>query len=47
MEAKEPSITPLSLQVFFQSNHQNMPDFHISRSQADDLSPYILSLKHK
>jgi cytochrome c len=45
--AKEPSITPLSLRVFFQSSHQNMPDFHIPPSQADDLTAYILSLKHK
>jgi cytochrome c len=45
--AKEPSITPLSLRVFFQSSHQNMPDFHISPSQADDLTAYVLSLKHR
>jgi cytochrome c len=45
--ANESSITPLSLRVFFQSSHQNMPNFHISRSDADDLSAYILSLKRK
>jgi hypothetical protein len=45
--ANEPSITPLSLRVFFQSSHQNVPDFHISASQVDDLSAYILSLKRK
>jgi hypothetical protein len=43
--ANEPSTTPLSLRVFFQSNHENMPDLHISKSQADDLVVYILSLK--
>jgi mono/diheme cytochrome c family protein len=43
--ANEPSTTPLSLRVFFQSNHENMPDLHISKSQADDLVAYILSLK--
>jgi cytochrome c len=43
--ANEPSTTPLSLRVFFQSSHENMPDFHISQSQADDLVAYILSLK--
>jgi mono/diheme cytochrome c family protein len=43
--AKEPSVTSLSLRVFFQSNHQNMPNLHITRSQADDLVAYILSLK--
>jgi cytochrome c len=45
--ANEPSITPLSLRVFFRSSHQNMPDFDISPSQADDLTAYILSLKRK
>jgi mono/diheme cytochrome c family protein len=45
--ANEPSTTPLSLRVFFQSNHENMPDLHISRSQADDLIAYILSLKRQ
>jgi cytochrome c len=43
--ANEPSTTPLSLRVFFQSNHENMPDLHISKSQADDLVAYIFSLK--
>ena len=43
--ANEPSTTPLSLRVFSQSSHENMPDFHISQSQADDLVAYILSLK--
>jgi cytochrome c len=43
--ANEPSTTPLSLRVFFQSSHENMPDLHISQSQADDLVAYILSLK--
>jgi cytochrome c len=43
--ANEPSTTALSLRVFFQSNHENMPDLHISKSQADDLVAYILSLK--
>jgi cytochrome c len=45
--AKEPSITPLSLRVFFQSSHENMPNLHISRSQANDLVAYILSLKQR
>jgi mono/diheme cytochrome c family protein len=43
--ANDPSTTPLSLRVFFQSSHENMPDLHISQSQADDLVAYILSLK--
>jgi mono/diheme cytochrome c family protein len=45
--ANDPSTTPLSLRVFFQSNHENMPNLHISPSQADDLAAYILSLKQK
>jgi mono/diheme cytochrome c family protein len=45
--AKEPSITPLSLRVYFQSNHENMPNLHISATEADNLVAYILSLKQK
>jgi mono/diheme cytochrome c family protein len=45
--ANEPSTTPLSLRVFLQSNHKNMPNLHISPSEADDLVAYILSLKKK
>jgi cytochrome c len=45
--ASEPSITPLSLRVFFQSSHENMPNLHISTKQADDLVAYILSLKRR
>jgi mono/diheme cytochrome c family protein len=45
--ANDPSTTPLSLRVFFQSNHENMPNLHISQEQADDLVAYILSLKRK
>jgi cytochrome c len=45
--ANEPAITPLSLRVFFRSSHENMPNVHISPSQADDLSAYILSLKRR
>jgi cytochrome c len=45
--ANEASTTPLSLRVFFRSNHEKMPDLHISPAQADDLIAYILSLKKK
>ena len=45
--ANEPSITPLSLRVYFQSNHENMPNLHISTTEADSLVAYILSLKQK
>jgi hypothetical protein len=36
--AKEPSITPLSLRVFFLSSHQNMPNFHISPTTSPHTS---------
>jgi cytochrome c len=45
--SKEPSITPLSLRVFFQSNHWSMPNLHISATEADNLVAYILNLKQK
>lgn len=40
-----PSTNALSLNVFLQSPHGNMPDIHLSRSERDDLIAYILSLK--
>lgn len=43
--AKRPSTTPLSLNVFLRSNHDNMPNFILQRSEADDIVAYILSLK--
>ena len=45
--AKLPSTTRLSLKVFLQSNHNHMPNFIISKSHADDIIDYILSLKRK
>jgi cytochrome c len=45
--ANDPSTTPLSLRVFFRSNHESMPNLHISQDQVDDLVAYILSLKRK
>lgn len=42
-----PSTTALSLNVFLQSTHRNMPDFHLTRSESDDLIAYILSLRLK
>jgi mono/diheme cytochrome c family protein len=42
-----PSTTGLSLNVFFHSNHKDMPDFILSRAVSDDLIAYILSLKQK
>ena len=43
--AANPAVTPMSLRVFFQTPHQRMPDFHLSNSEIDDLSAYILSLR--
>ena len=43
--AKLPSTTRLSLKVFLQSNHTIMPNFIVSKSDADDIIAYILSLK--
>jgi mono/diheme cytochrome c family protein len=43
--ANRASTTALSLKVFFQTSHRNMPNLIIAPSQADDLVSYILSLK--
>lgn len=43
--ARLPSTTRLSLNVFLRSNHRNMPNFIISKSDADNIIEYILSLK--
>ena len=41
------STTGLSLNVFFRSNHKNMPNLILSQAEADDIIAYILSLKKK
>ncbi|MFZ5691943.1 MAG: c-type cytochrome [Pseudomonadota bacterium] len=43
--AKRPGTTPLSLNVFLRSNHDNMPNLILKRDEADDIVAYILSLK--
>jgi cytochrome c len=43
--ARRPSTTPLSLNVFFRTSHENMPNFHVSGREAKDLIAYILSLQ--
>jgi mono/diheme cytochrome c family protein len=43
--ANRTSTTALSLKVFFQTSHRNMPNLIIAPGQADDLANYILSLK--
>jgi mono/diheme cytochrome c family protein len=39
-------ITPLAIRAFLQTQHQRMPDFHLSNDEADDLIAYILSMRH-
>ncbi|MBR0661512.1 c-type cytochrome [Neoroseomonas oryzicola] len=39
------STTSMSLRVFLQSPHGNMPDYRLSREQIDDVVAYILSLR--
>ena len=43
--ANRASTTALSLKVFFQTSHRNMPNLIIAPAQADDLVNFILSLK--
>ena len=45
--AKLPSTTALSLKVFLQTSHKNMPNFMLQPGEADDIVAYILSFKHK
>ena len=45
--AKLPSTTALSLTVFLQSNHKEMPNFSLKPAEADDIIAYILSLKNQ
>jgi len=45
--ANLPSTTRLSLNVFLRSNHKQMPNFIIAKSDADDIIAYILSLKRQ
>ncbi len=43
--ARHPATTALSLRVFLQSMHQNMPDFLLSARERDEIITYILNLK--
>lgn len=45
--AKLQSTTRLSLKVFLRSNHEQMPNFIVSKSDTDDIIDYILSLKRQ
>ena len=42
--ARMPSTTSMSLRVFLQTPHPNMPDFHLSREEMDDVVAYVISL---
>lgn len=39
------STTSMSLRVFLQTPHGNMPDYRLSREQLDDIVAYMLTLK--
>ncbi len=41
----DPGVTELSLRVFFQTPHRNMPDLHLSQKETDDIIGYLLSRK--
>jgi mono/diheme cytochrome c family protein len=43
--AAMPSTTSMSLRVFLQSPHANMPDYRLTREQMDDVVAYLLSLR--
>jgi mono/diheme cytochrome c family protein len=45
--AQLPSTTALSLNAFLRSNHRSMPNFMITRADADDIVAYVLSLKRQ
>ncbi|MGJ0392802.1 MAG: c-type cytochrome [Methylocystis sp.] len=45
--ARMPSTTELSLKVFLQSSHRNMPNFILSPEEMDPVVGYILGLKKK
>jgi mono/diheme cytochrome c family protein len=43
--ANMPSTTALSLTVFLQSSHRNMPNFILAPREIEDIVAYILSMK--
>jgi len=45
--ANLPSTTELSLKVFLQSSHPNMPNLMLTPEQSGDVVNYILSLKRR
>lgn len=45
--ANLPSTTAISLRVFLQTSHKEMPNITLKPAEADDIIAYILSLKRK
>jgi mono/diheme cytochrome c family protein len=45
--AQMPSTTELSLRVFLQSNHRNMPNIIVKGRDLDDIVAFIMSLKRE
>ena len=45
--ARMPSTTELSLRVFLQSNHRNMPNIIVKGQDLDDIVAFIMSLKRE
>lgn len=43
--ATQEAVTPMALRAFLQTPHHRMPDLHLSRTEIDDVSAYILSLR--
>lgn len=43
--AQDPAVTALSLRVFLQTPHHQMPDLMLSSEETDDVITYILSLR--
>ena len=41
----DPAVTELSLRVFLQTPHRNMPNLQLSQKETDDVIGFILSLK--
>ena len=45
--ARIPSTTELSLKVFLQSHHNDMPAINLTQRELDDVTAYILSLNNR
>lgn len=43
--ARMASTTSMSLRVFLQTPHANMPDYRLTREQLDDIVAYVLTLR--